>query len=32
MVIENRLVVGKGERGRSGMDGKFGAGRCKLLH
>ena len=25
--IENRLVVAKGEGGRSGMDKKFGAGR-----
>ena len=30
--IENRLVVAKGERGRSGMDGEFGVCRYKLLH
>ena len=30
--IENRLVVAKGERGRSGMDWEFGVSRCKLLH
>ena len=29
--IENRLVVAKGERGGSRMDGEFGVGRCKLL-
>ena len=27
-----KLVLAKEERGRSGMDGEFGAGRCKLLH
>ena len=26
------LVVAKGERGRSEIDGEFGVGRCKLLH
>ena len=31
-VIENRLVVAKGEEGGSGMDGEFGVGRHKLLH
>ena len=30
--MENRLVVAKGEERGSGMDGVFGAGRCKLLH
>ena len=25
-------MVAKGEGGRSGMDGEFGVGRCKLLH
>ena len=30
--IEDRLVVAKGERGGSGMDGEFGVGGCKLLH
>ena len=29
---ENRLVVAKGEEGGSGMDGKSGVSRCKLLH
>ena len=31
MDLENRLVVGKGERG-SGIDWEFGVNRCKLLH
>ena len=30
--IENRLMVAKVDGGRSGMDGEFGANRCKLLH
>ena len=30
--IENRLVVAKGEGGRSGMDWEFGVRRRKLLH
>ena len=30
--MENRLVVAKGERGRSGMDTGVGVGRWKLLH
>ena len=30
--MEHRLVVAKGERGESGMDGESGAGRCKLFH
>ena len=25
-------MFGRGEVGGSGMDGKFGVGRCKLLH
>ena len=29
---EDRLVVAKGVGGGSGMDGEFGASRCKLLH
>ena len=29
---EHRLVVGKGERGREGMDWEFGFSRSKLLH
>ena len=32
MHLENRLVVAKGERGRSGMDTGVGVGRWKLLH
>jgi len=30
--MENRLVAAKVEGERSGMDGEFEAGRCKLLH
>ena len=30
--IQNRLVVAVGEEGGSGIDSKFGIGRCKLLH
>ena len=30
--IDYRLVVAKGEEGRSGMDGEFGIRRHKLLH
>ena len=30
--IENRLVVAKGERGKSRMDREFVVGRYKLLH
>ena len=30
--MENRLVVAKAEGRRSGMDGEFGVGRCKLFH
>ena len=30
--MENRLVVTKGEGGRSGMDWELGVGRRKLLH
>ena len=30
--MEDRLVVAKEERGGSGMDGEFGANRCKLLY
>ena len=30
--MEDRLVVAKGERGRSGMDWESGVGGCKLLH
>ena len=30
--VENRLVAAKGEGGGSGMEGEFGAGRCKLCH
>ena len=29
--IENRLVVAKGEGGRSGIDEEFGVSRCKQL-
>ena len=32
MDIENRLVVAKGERGRSGMDWELGVSKCKLLY
>ena len=32
MDMGNRLVVAKGEGGRSGMDREFGVGRGKLLH
>ena len=28
--MESRLVVAKGEGGGSGIDWKFGVGRCKL--
>jgi len=31
MDLENRLVVAKGEGGRSGMDWELGVNRCKLL-
>ena len=31
-LIENRLVVAKGEDGRSRIDGEFGVGRSKLLY
>ena len=31
-IPKNRLVVAKGERGRSGKDQQFGVSRCKLLH
>ena len=30
--MESRVVGIKGEEGRSGIDGGFGVGRCKLLH
>ena len=30
--MENILVVAWGEEVGSGMDGKFGIGRCKVLH
>ena len=32
MDVQNRLVVAKGEVGRSEMDREFGVGRCKLSH
>ena len=32
MDLENRLVIAKGEEGRSGMDWEFRVNRCKLLH
>ena len=32
MVIENRLVVAKGEGEGVGIDEEFGISRCKLLH
>ena len=30
MDMESILVVARGEEGGSGMEGKFGVGRCKL--
>ena len=32
MDLENKLVVVKGDRGGSGVDGEFGVGRRKLLY
>ena len=32
MDMESRLVFSRSERGKKGMDGEFGVGRCKLLH
>ena len=30
--MESRPVVARGGEGRSGLDGEFGVGTCKLLH
>ena len=32
LIMENKLVVAKGEWGGSGMSGEFGGGKCKPLH